>query len=234
MIETVARAIEELRKGRVVLVFDSEGRERETDMVVPSQFVDRDAIRRMRKDGGGLICMTVPPKARSCLGIPFMVEILENSKSIFPIVDGLKPNDIPYDAKSSFSLTINHRRTFTGITDDDRAMTISEFAKIVSSAMSTENGCSGEEFARNFRTPGHVHLLNAADGLLMSRQGHTELTTALMVMADLTPSATICEMMGDDGKALSTDLAIEYAERNGLVFLRGEDIVTTWRERQSQ
>lgn len=229
MMDIIAKACDDLRRGRMVLIFDAEGREEETDMVVPSEFVSKDVIRRMRKDGGGLICVTVPPEARSSLGIPYMVELLEGSASRFPIVNGLRPNDIPYDSKSSFSLTINHRKTFTGITDRDRAMTVSSFAGIVQSAVTRDNGCA-EKFASNFRTPGHVHLLNAADELLQSRQGHTELSTALMVIAGLTPSATICEMMGDEGNALQKEQARKYAEENDMIFLEGRDIIDYWKE----
>lgn len=233
MKEIIARAFKELKNGSVVLVYDADGREEETDMVAASEFITDAIIRTMRKDAGGLICATVPPEARKCLGIPYMVDVYNSSASDFPIVMGLRPNDIPYDAKSSFSLTINHRKTFTGITDIDRAMTISEFAKILESATTCENGAS-EEFAKNFRTPGHVHLLNASDKLVLERQGHTELCTALMKMAGLTPSATICEMMGDDGRALSKEYAAKYAEERGLIILEGKDIIEAWKEQIRQ
>jgi len=229
MDEKLERAVKDLRDGKFVLVFDADGREEETDLVIPSEFIDQTHIRTMRKDGGGLICVTVPPETRKCLGIPYMVDLLEKISEHYPIIEGLAPNDIPYDSKSSFSLTINHRKTFPGITDRDRAMTISEFARLIQSSIKPENGCR-KEFADNFRAPGHVHLLNAAEGLLYDRQGHTELSTALVRMAGLTPSATICEMMGDDGNALPKDLAKKYAVDRGLVFLEGKDIIDSWRE----
>ena len=233
MKDIIARAFNELQNGRIALVYDAEGREEETDMIAASVFITDAIIRTMRKDAGGLICTTVPPEARKCLGIPYMVDVYNSSASDYPIVLGLRPNDIPYDAKSSFSLTINHRKTFTGITDLDRAMTISEFAKILESAITCENGAS-EEFANNFRTPGHVHLLNASDKLVLERQGHTELCTALVKMAGLIPSATVCEMMGDDGRALSKELAAKYAAERGLIFLEGKDIIDAWKEHIQQ
>ena len=70
------------------------------------------------------------------------------------------------------------------------------------------------EFGKTFRAPGHVHLLNASKELLAKRFGHTELSTALMVMTGMTPSATICEMMGDDGHALSKEKAKDYAKKH--------------------
>jgi 3,4-dihydroxy 2-butanone 4-phosphate synthase len=142
----------------------------------------------------------------------------------------LAPNDIPYDTKSAFSITINHRRTFTGITDRDRAMTTSEFARLAKYALGNGSTEAREEFGRNFRSPGHVHLLNASQHLLTARRGHTELCTALINMSRLTPSATICEMMGDDGNALSKAKAKEYAQGHDLCFLEGGEIIEAWRE----
>jgi len=227
----ITKACEELRNGKMVLVYDADGREEETDMVVASEFVDQDIVKAFRKDAGGLICVTIPPETRHCIGIPYMVDVLQNSKELYPILDGLKANDIPYDAKSSFSLTINHRKTFTGITDRDRALTISEFAKIVQLSRSCDNGHAADTFAKNFRSPGHVHLLNASEKLVLDRQGHTELATALMVLAGLTPTATICEMMGDDGRALSKNRAQKYAADNSLLYLEGREIIKSWKAR---
>jgi 3,4-dihydroxy 2-butanone 4-phosphate synthase len=231
MTDLITKACEELRDGKIVLVYDADGREEETDMVIASEFVDQDIVKAFRKDAGGLICVTTPPETRHCIGIPYMVDVLQNSKGAYPILDGLKANDIPYDAKSSFSLTINHRKTFTGITDRDRALTISEFAKIVQLSRSCNNGHAADAFAKNFRSPGHVHLLNASEKLVLDRQGHTELATALMVLAGLTPTATICEMMGDDGRALSKNRAQKYAADNSLLYLEGREIVKSWKAR---
>ncbi len=87
------------------------------------------------------------------------------------MLQNLAPNDIPYDTKSAFSITINHRRTFTGITDNDRALTVSEFAKLAkdSYAMSAEDARSA--FGKAFRAPGHIHLLNSTPQLLSKRKG---------------------------------------------------------------
>ena len=221
---------EKLRAGGIVLLYDADGREEETDMVVATEFVNQDTVRTLRKEGGGLICVTIPPETRKAIGIPYMVDVLRGSMKQYPILDGLKPNDIPYDAKSSFSLTINHRKTFTGITDKDRALTISQFANVVKMSLSSEDGFASQLFASNFRSPGHVHLLNASDRLVLDRQGHTELATALVKLAGLTPTATICEMMGDDGRALNKARAKEYAKKNGLPYLDGADVIEAYKK----
>lgn len=227
---SVSKALQALREGRFVLVYDADGREEETDMVVASEFVTPDAVRTLRKDAGGLICTTADVRIQEKLGLPFLTELYQGMGPKYPVMSGLVPNDIPYDAKSAFGITINHRKTFTGITDKDRALTISEFAKLAKTAMATADGWGREEFGRLFRAPGHIHLLNTSSRILETRFGHTELATALVIMGGLTPSATVCEMMGDDGDALSKEEARAYAERKGLVFLEGAEVVHAWKE----
>ncbi len=226
----VLDALSRLRRGGIVLVYDADGREEETDMVIASEHVTPEVIMTLRKDAGGLICTTADTRIQEALGLPFLSELFLGMADHYPVMKGLIPNDIPYDVKSAFGITINHRKTFTGITDEDRAMTIREFASLSKRALTSEDGWAKAEFGRSFRAPGHVHLLNTSRHILETRFGHTELATALVIMADLVPSATVCEMMGDDGKALSKDKAKQYAEAHGLVFLEGADIVQAWKE----
>ena len=228
----VIRAIQELRQGRIVLVYDADGREEETDMVIASEHVTPEAIRTLRKDAGGLICTTADVSVQRVLGLPFLTELFLGMAEHYPVMHDLMPNDIPYDVKSAFGITINHRRTFTGITDNDRALTISEFASLAKKALASENGWAKREFGKNFRAPGHVHLLNTSEKILESRFGHTELATALVIMARMVPSATVCEMMADDGRALSKAQASDYASAHGLVYLTGAEIIEAWRERR--
>ncbi len=218
-------ALRELKRGNIVLLYDGDGREEETDIVVAAEHATPEHIRTMRKDGGGLICAATHPKIADKLGLPFLVDIWSHSAGRYTVFEGLKADDIPYDAKSSFSITINHRKTFTGITDKDRSLTIKELSRVAENAM---NSHDPEEFGRNFRSPGHVTLLKAAEGLLEKRKGHTELSVALMELAGVTPIATICEMLGDDGGSLSRGKAQEYAEKNGLVFLDGVEVIDAY------
>ncbi len=222
------RALKCLHNGRFVLLYDFDNRERETDMVIASQFVTPEAIRTMRKEAGGLICTTASHEIGEKLQLPFLADVLSNSAKSYPILDQLAPNDIPYDTKSAFSITINHRKTFTGITDNDRAMTTREFANLAKNALLEDAVKAQRDFGRDFRSPGHVHLLRASRQLLVKRKGHTELATALLALSGLAPTATICEMMGDDGNALSKEKAKEYARRNDLCFLEGADVIDGW------
>jgi 3,4-dihydroxy 2-butanone 4-phosphate synthase len=226
--DKIKSAIEALKQGKSILIYDADGREEETDMVIASKFITPDVIRMLRKDGGGLICTTMDHRTREKLGLPYLSEVFSEMGNKYQVLHGLIPNDIPYDEISSFSVTINHRETFTGITDCDRALTISEFTKLIEETNGSENGHAQKLFGERFRAPGHIHLLNSTKELLKARKGHTELATAMVKMAELPPSATICEMMGDDCKALNKESAKEYADKNGLIFLEGFEVIEAW------
>ncbi|KAF5032992.1 Riboflavin biosynthesis protein RibBA [anaerobic digester metagenome] len=120
---------------------------------------------------------------------------------------------------------MNHRETYTGITDRDRALTVTAIADEVRKSL---NG-GGHDFAAHFRTPGHMALLRAADRLLDERRGQTELSIALAAMANITPAVTICEMLDDEtGFALKKEDAVEYARKHGLVFVEGQEVLDRW------
>jgi len=222
-------ALHFLRRGSFVLIYDRDGREEETDIVIVSQFVKPDHIRRMRKDGGGLICTTLTHKYAEKLGMPFLSELFYRMSDQYSLLGYMIPNDIPYDEISSFTLTINHRRTYTGITDNDRSLTVSRFAELLEKIDDMNDEEAKMAMGEEFRAPGHIHLLNCTDPLLTKRQGHTELSTAMVIMAGLAPSATICEMMGDDGRALSKVAAQQYALDNEYIWLEGQEVIDAWK-----
>lgn len=87
-----------------------------------------------------------------------------------------------------------------------------------------------KEFGRNFRSPGHVPLLRAADGMLAERKGHTELVVALAELAGITPVIAVCEMLdAGTGKALSLKAASAYASERCMTSLSGAEIVRAYR-----
>lgn len=219
----IEKALAALKEGKFILLYDFDDREGETDFAIRSDAVTPRHILRMRKDGGGLICTAVHPVAARRLGLPFASDALR------AMAVAERDGDIPYDRKnhSSFSLWVNHRDTFTGITDRDRALTVNAIAEQVKCAL---NG-GGIRFHETFRTPGHMALLRAADGLLDVRKGQTELSIAMAEMAQITPSVTICEMLDDEsGYALSKKDAIAYAKRHGLIFVEGNEVLEAWKE----
>lgn len=218
------KALSDLRAGTPVLIFDFEGREGETDMVIASQFATPDVIRRMRKDAGGLICTTIREKEARVLGLPLMQESLGNA--VAGLGDLFDQSDLKYDKSSSFSLTINSRNTFTGISDVDRSITAREFSDLIGDMDSDTR--IRNRFQESFRSPGHVHLLIAREGYFSRRKGHTELSTYVMEEAGLIPTATIVEMLSDSGKSMTRQEALDYAERNSLTFIEGKAIIEQW------
>lgn len=226
--EGIKRALGALKNGEFVLVYDADGREEETDFIIAAQFVTPDSIRIMRGDGGGLIFLIVDHDTKQKLGLPYLADLFYKEGGRWPVLRELIPYDIPYDTKSSFSITINHRKTFTGITDKDRALTISEFARLGREITELTQVEAQSLFGERFRSPGHVPLCNSSDKPLRNRFGHTELGVALMIMAGLTPIAAGCEMM-DSVNALPKREAIKYSEEHNLVFLEGKEIVEAWK-----
>ena len=227
----IEQALKDLAEGHPVLVYDADGREEETDIVFLSEIVEPEDVMFMRTNGGGLICTTVTDQLAEKMGLPFLVDVFRAAGSDYPIIENSLPSSLPYDTKSAFSLTINHRKCYTGITDNDRAMTISEFGKLVKELATVERQASAmDSFTTSFRIPGHLFLLRTSREILKDRFGHTELSTALCIMAEQTPSATICEMMGDDGNALSSGRAREFARARELQFLEGKEIMEVWKE----
>ncbi len=225
----ILTALNAYRKGGLVIVYDADGREEESDLFLPAEACLMEHVRTLRKDGGGLIFLMVRPDVRDALGLPFMQELFPKLGREHPLFSALISDDIPYDTRSSFSVTINHRKTFTGVTDMDRAMTVREFGKLALDIPALTPAQALGRFGEHFRTPGHIPICISSDRLLETRFGHTELSCALSTMAGLSGVSVGCEMMGDDGRALPKDRAKEYARMHGIPFLEGKQIIDAWR-----
>lgn len=229
MTPNLEAALRALRDGQPVLLYDADGREEETDIVIASQCATPELIRQLRTDGGGLLCTAIGPAQHTLLDLPWLSDLLADAAQAHPVLAGMMPDDIQYDAsKPAFGLTINHRSTFTGITDADRANTIQELARFFDQHAAGTPAAARQAFGKEFRAPGHVILLNGAPNGLADRQGHTELSLELLQQAGMVPCSTICEMMGADGNALSRADAEAYAAAKGLVFLTGADVLESW------
>jgi len=223
-------AIQAYRQGRFVIVYDADGREEECDFFLPAEFCSPDHIRQMRMDGGGLIFLMVRPDIRDKLGLPFLQEVFPQFRKDYPVFSALISDDIPYDTRSSFSLAINHRDTFTGITDRDRALTVSEFGKLSLKVPGMTEAESLSRFGEHFRSPGHISICIGSDHILENRFGHTELSCALSTMAGLSGVSVGCEIMGDGGLAMPREKVKEYAAEHKIPFLEGHQIIGAWRE----
>jgi 3,4-dihydroxy 2-butanone 4-phosphate synthase len=207
----VAAAVEAFARGEPVLVHDADDREGETDVLYPARAVEPGDLARLRNDAGGLVFVAVSDAVAGAFDLPFLHDLIDHPSAAF--------DDVGYDVRPSFSLSVNHRDTYTGITDRDRARTVSALGAAAAAPDATD-------FAAEFRAPGHVHLLRGAPGLLSEREGHTELGLALAAAADREPAVAGAEMLDDEtGDALSPPDARAYAERNGLVYVEGSALV---------
>lgn len=203
----VEDAVATFRAGGPVLIHDAAEREGETDLMYPAGAVTPDDVARLRNDAGGLVCVALGNQLARQWNLPFLHEVLDHPAGA--------NHNLGYDERSSFSLTVNHRDTYTGITDEDRAHTISALGVAATAPEMLD-------FAETFRTTGHVHLLRAAPTLLADRKGHTELGVALAEAANLPPCVVVCEMLDDKtGEALSPTAAKAYADHNGFPYVEG-------------
>ena len=215
---SIERAIESLRRGEFVLLYDSTGRENEIDMVVAAEFISPEHVARMRLFGGGLLCAAIDYSFSKRLNLRYMHHILSDSfdSDLKPMIMGIAP----YGDYPTFSISVNHYQTYTGVTDRDRSLTIKELANLYK----TDN--PKKKFISSFKTPGHVPLLIASNGLLSKRQGHTEMSVYLSQLAGLIPITAICEMMDvETYSALSVEKAQKFAKQNAIPFVDGQELI---------
>ncbi len=225
--DLIRRAGSALARGEPVLIFDAPEREGETDLVFHSEMATPELVRLARRDAGGLICCALSAELTRRLGLPFASDLLDVGRSAYPILGSLV--DRPrYDARSAFGISVNHRRTYTGVPDADRALTLRALGEIARDARALSDDQLIRRFASSFVSPGHVPLIHAAPGLLRERKGHTELSISLARMAGLSESMTVCEMLGDSGGARSPEAARRYAAVHGWIFLDGAEIREAW------
>ncbi|HTP53517.1 MAG TPA: 3,4-dihydroxy-2-butanone-4-phosphate synthase [Thermoplasmata archaeon] len=224
----LAPAARALAAGEPVLIFDAVDREAETDLVFLSERATPELVHLARKDAGGLICTAISEELRRRLDLPFFSELLGLAHRDYPGLARLaeKPR---YDRRSAFGITVNHRDNFTGVPDNDRALTIRTLGEIAAAAPRLSDEELRARFLASFIAPGHVTLLYSAPTLLAERKGHTELAISLARMAGLSESVTVCEMLGDSGGARSPDAARQYARAHGFEFLEGATLVEAWR-----
>ena len=194
-IERVEKALDELRKGRMVILVDDAERENEGDLVLAAQFVTPEAINFMAKHARGLICLSLTEQQVRRLGLAMMVSENQSTYS------------------TAFTVSIEASRgVTTGISAADRATTIKA---------ASNPDARPEDVVR----PGHVFPLRARQGGVLVRAGQTEGSMDLCRLAGLTPAGVICEVMNDDGTmARSKDLET-FAATHDLHILSVADVI---------
>jgi 3,4-dihydroxy 2-butanone 4-phosphate synthase/GTP cyclohydrolase II len=185
-ISPIPELVAELAAGRMVILIDEEDRENEGDLVLAADHVTPQAINFMAKHGRGLICLTLTRERCERLQLPPMAAR-----------NGTKHS-------TAFTVSIEAATgVSTGISAADRARTI-------------EAAVAPHAQPGDLVQPGHVFPLQAQDGGVLMRAGHTEAGCDLASMAGLSPAAVICEIMNDDGTmARLPDLEV-FAHEHGL------------------
>lgn len=185
-ISPVEDLVADMRAGRMVILIDEEDRENEGDLVLAADHVTADAINFMARFGRGLICLTLSKERCERLNLPPMVARNGDKKG------------------TAFTVSIEAAEgVTTGISAADRARTIQ--AAVARNAV-----------AEDLVQPGHIFPLQAVEGGVLMRAGHTEAGCDLAVMAGCSPASVICEIMKDDGTmARLPDLQL-FAAEHGL------------------
>ncbi|MEY5100945.1 MAG: hypothetical protein RJA36_3664 [Pseudomonadota bacterium] len=185
-ISPVEEIIAEMKAGRMVILVDEEDRENEGDLVLAADHVTPEAINFMAKFGRGLICLTLTRERCEYLKLPPMAT----------------RNGTVYSTAFTVSIEAAEGVT-TGISAADRARTV-------------QVAVAPDSQPADLVQPGHIFPLQAVDGGVLMRAGHTEAGCDLAAMAGCTPSSVICEIMNDDGTmARLPDLQL-FAAEHGL------------------
>ncbi|MEC9458268.1 MAG: 3,4-dihydroxy-2-butanone-4-phosphate synthase [Candidatus Thermoplasmatota archaeon] len=226
---SVVAAVDAFSRGEPVMIFDSAFREKETDLLWPASAASPEVMRRLRNDCGGLLFLAIGNEVGEIFGLPWLQDIHTHPSLLegYPVLGHLITNDLQYDNRSAFTLSLNHRETYTGITDRDRSLTTRRFGELVMEVF--ESDMSPEEaiaaLGSEFRTPGHIPVCRESPGGLSNRQGHTELAVAIARLAGLVPCTIGAEMLEPEGDgALSVDDAMRYAYEHGVPMITGEEI----------
>ncbi|MFM2329322.1 MAG: hypothetical protein RLZZ494_1425 [Pseudomonadota bacterium] len=195
-ISPIPELVAELAAGRMVILVDEEDRENEGDLVLAADHVTPEAINFMAKYGRGLICLTLTRERCERLRLPPMTA----------------RNGTAHGTAFTVSIEAAEGVT-TGISAADRARTVQ--AAVARDAKPSD-----------LVQPGHIFPLQAQDGGVLMRAGHTEAGCDLSAMAGLSPSAVICEIMNDDGTmARLPDLQV-FAREHNLKIGTIADLIT--------
>ena len=195
-LNNIEEAIEDIKKGKIIIVVDDENRENEGDFIAAAEKVTPNLVNFMIKNGRGLVCTPLSSEICENLDLDLMV-----GKNTDPL-------------KTQFTISVDKigGNCSTGISANDRAETIK--------ALSNPN-TKTNDLAR----PGHVFPLKAMDGGVLRRSGHTEAAIDLCKLAGLKPAGIIVEIMNDDGTMARLPELFKIAKKFKLKIISIEDLI---------
>jgi len=192
---TIDEAIEDIAKGKMVILVDDEDRENEGDLAMAAEKVTPEAVNFMASYGRGLICLTLTEERVRHLGLAMMVS----------------DNTSPFG--TAFTVSIDSARGITtGISAADRAKTILD-------------SIADDAKPQDLATPGHIFPLRARNGGVLVRAGQTEGSVDLARLAGLKPAGVICEIMKDDGTMARQPDLMRFAKKHKLKVVTNADLI---------
>lgn len=189
--DTIPEILEDLKKGKMVIVVDDEDRENEGDLVMPASFVKPEDINFMAKFARGLICVPMEEGRLKQLDLEPMLKdrVYSNKEDPF---------------KTAWMISVDASKGITtGISAHDRSRTI-------------EVLINPQTKPEDLIRPGHIFPLKARKGGVLVRAGHTEATIDTMRLGGLYPAGVICEIMNDDGTMARMPELLEFSKRHNL------------------
>lgn len=199
---TVEQALEEYKRGKIVIIVDDEDRENEGDLAIAAEKVTPEAVNFMATHGRGLICVAMPGARLDQLQIPLMVP--DNTSKF----------------STAFCISVEARgRVTTGISAHDRAATIKAL-------IDPKSGPS------DFLRPGHTFPLRYREGGVLVRAGQTEASVDLAKLAGFYPAGVICEIMNDDGTMSRMPDLEHFATKHNLIIVSVAQLIDYRRRRE--
>ncbi len=195
MISPTPELIDEIRRGRMIVLADAEDRENEGDVVLAADFVTPEAINFMATHARGLICLTLTEERCRQLNLQAMVN------------ENRSPLGTAFTASIEAATGVT-----TGISAADRARTV---------RVATAKHAKAEDIVQ----PGHIFPIMAQNGGVLVRAGHTEAGCDLPELAGLTPASVICEIMNPDGSMARMPELVEFAKRHGMKIGTISDLI---------
>jgi 3,4-dihydroxy 2-butanone 4-phosphate synthase/GTP cyclohydrolase II len=185
-ISPITEIIQDIRQGKMVILVDDENRENEGDFVIAAEFVTAEHINFMAKHGRGLICLTLTEERCKQLNLPPMVQ--KNQAQM----------------GTNFTVSIEAATgVTTGISAADRATTI-------------QAAVAKHANAASIVSPGHIFPLEAVNGGVLVRAGHTEAGCDLAMLARCEPASVICEILKDDGEMARLPDLVQVAQQHQI------------------
>lgn len=202
-INKIQEAIEDIKKGKMIILVDDEDRENEGDLMIAAEKATAEAINFMTKHGRGLICLSLTPERVDELKLQMMVN---NNESRFG---------------TAFTVSIEARYgVTTGISAHDRATTIL-------------TAINPKAKPLDLVSPGHIFPLKAREGGVLVRSGQTEGSVDIARLAGLYPAGVICEIMNDDGTMARVPQLMEFSKRFGIKVITIKDLIEYRMQRES-